>query len=225
MPIHVAILKRQYADLILAGRKTIESRLTRTIQPPYDAIVPGERIFIKVSAGRFVAIAVAGRVDQHRDLTPGDIDGLRKRYDKAVCGDSEYWHMKRDSRYAVFIELKQVEPVEVGPAYPKSLRAWHVVADKLDPVMDVKLTAGAIRNRYVSLPGSSTGMREDPLTLLMPDGQTIATGFADGKPRLRWRGWGDYYQANQLAPGDTVRFVALGTRRYRVTFIPGSKST
>lgn len=219
MPIHVAILKRPYVKLILEGRKTVESRLTRTLLPPYDVIQAGQRIFLKVSSGPFMATAVAGRIDQYHDLSQSDVQQLRKRYDRDVCGNVEYWKLKRDSRYAVFVELRQVQPIEVGPAYPKSMRAWHVVDDKLNPIMDVTLTAGAIRNRYLTLPGTSTQMREHALTLLLPDDQTVVTKFAAGKAMLRWRGWGAYYQANQLKPGDVVRFVTLGGRRYRVSFI------
>ena len=218
MPIHVAILKRPYLKLILAGQKTVESRLTRTAQPPFGCIEPGERIFLKASSGPFMATAIAGKIEQHDKLEPYDILRLRVLHDKAVCGDDAYWEMKRDSRFAVFVELTQVEPIEAGPKYPKSMRAWHVVNEKLNPLLDVTLTAGAVRNRYLSLPGTSAKMRQRKVTLLMPDGQEIATGFADGKPMLRWRGWGAYYEANRMEPGDTVRLAALGPGRYRVTF-------
>jgi hypothetical protein len=221
MPIHVAILKRPYLKLILAGRKTVESRLMRTAQPPFQCIEPGERIFLKASSGPFMATAIAGKVDQHDKLEPYDILRLRVLHDKAVCGDDAYWQMKRDSRFAVFVELTEVEPIEVGPKYPKSMRAWHVVDEKLSPLMDVTLTAGAIRNRYLSLPGTSAKMRRGKVTLLMPDGEEIATGFAAGKPMLKWRGWGHYYDVHGVKPGDVVRVVALGAGRYRVTFRHG----
>jgi hypothetical protein len=218
MPIHVAILKRPYIRMILDGRKTVESRLTRTAQPPYRAIESGERVFIKASGGPFMATAIAGRIEQHDGLEPYDILRLRLRHDKAVCGDDGYWQLKQNSRFAVFVQLTRVEPIDAGPAYPRSMRAWHVVDDSLSPLMDIPLTGGAIRNRYLSLPGTSARMRRRSVTLLMPDGREVATGFADGKPMLRWRGWGPYYEAHRMAAGDAVRFVALGSGRYRVSF-------
>lgn len=218
MPIHVAILKRPYLNLILAGQKTVESRLMRTAQPPFGCIEPGERIFIKASSGHFMATAIAGKIEQHEKLEPYDILRLRLLHDKTVCGDDAYWEMKRDSRFAVFVELTEVEPIEVGPKYPKSMRAWHIVDEKLSPLMDVTLTAGAIRNRYLSLPGTSAKSRQRKVTLLMPDGESITTGFAAGKPMLKWRGWGAYYEADRMKPGDVVRLAALGPGRYRVTF-------
>ncbi len=218
MPIHVAILKRPYIRLILEGKKTVESRLTRTAQPPYRAIESGDRIFIKASAGPFMATAIAGKVEQHDGLEPNDILRLRMRHNLAVCGDDSYWDLKQSSRFAVFVGLTQVEPIEVGPAYPKSMRAWHVVDESLSPLLDVTLTDGAIRNRYLTLTRASEQTRSRPVMLLLPDGREIDTGFADGKAMLRWRGWGPYYQQYQMIPGDTVRFVALGPGRYRVSF-------
>lgn len=218
MPIHVAILKRPYLKLILAGQKTVESRLTRTAQPPFGCIQPGERIFLKASSGPFMATAIAGKVEQHDKLEPYDILRLRLLHDKAVCGDDAYWELKRDSRFAVFVELTHVEPIEVGPVYPKSMRAWHVVDEKLGPLMDMTLTAGAIRNHYLSLTGTSAKMRQRKVTLLMPDGEEVITGFADGKPMLKWRGWGSYYEQHRMKPADVVRIVALGSGRYRVSF-------
>jgi len=218
MPIHVAILKRPYLKLILSGRKTVESRLTRTAQPPYQAIEAGERIFFKVSSGPFMATAIAGTIEQHDQLEPYDILRLRARHNRAVCGNDDYWELKCNSRFAVFVQLMEVEPIEVGPVYPKSMRAWHVLEDLLSPLMDIPLTGGAIRNRYLSLPIASSGMRRRNLTLLMPDGREIKTAFAEGKPMLKWRGWGRYYSEHKMKPQDVVRFVSLGHGRYRVTF-------
>ena len=218
MAIHVAILKKQYAELILSGRKTVESRLTKTPQPPYNAIETGERLFIKISSGPFIATALAGKVEQHADLTPDKIKQIFAHLNHAICGNSEYLQQKLDCRYSTFVHLNDVEPLDVGPVYPKSLRAWHVLEDRLSPLVEVTLTAGAIRNRYLSLPDSSGKMRGKSLTLLMPDGREVKTDFAKGKPMLRWRGWGVYYQANDMQAGDVVRIVALGSSRYRVSF-------
>jgi len=218
MPIHVAILKRPYLKLILEGQKTVESRLMRTALPPYRTIKTGQRIFLKASSGPFMATALAGKIEQHDGLEPYDILRLRALHDRAVCGNDDYWEMKQNSRYAVFVHLNQIEPIEVGPAYPKSMRAWHVLDDSLSPLKDIPLTGGAIRNHYLSLPDTPAVMRRRKLTLLMPDGLEVKTAFVDGKPRLKWRGWGAYYQEHRMNPGDKARFVALGTGRYRVTF-------
>lgn len=222
MSIHVAILKPVYIDLILRGRKTIESRLTHTAMPPYRAIKPGELIFLKRSGGPFAAIARAGRVDFFDDLTPGGVERLRKRFDARVLGDADHWKDKAGSRYATFVELKDVEPCDVGPTYAKSMRAWHVLDEAHSPLVEVTLRGGAIRNRYVTLPHVSDRMRSSPFTLLLPDGERVETDIAKGN-MIRWRGWGAYYQRHGMRAGDRVRFVALGGRRYRVSFHTASR--
>jgi hypothetical protein len=53
----------------------------------------------------------------------------------------------------------------------------------------------------------------------LPDGETVETDFVDGGAMLRWRGWRRYFEAFALERADIIRFVALGSRRYRVLFI------
>jgi hypothetical protein len=221
MAVHVAILKRPYLQWILSGRKTVESRLTRTAQPPYGAVQAGERLFLKVSAGPFLATAVAAEVEQLAQLTPEAVRKLYRKYNAAVCGDAAYWQSKAASRFATFIRLRDVEPIDVGPRYRKvNMKAWHVLPEQASPLMEVALTAGAIRNRYVRWPWPTTRAEADAngeaVTLLLADGQEVRTERVGG--RLRWRGWAAYFAAEGLAGGDRVRFVAVGEGRYRVSF-------
>lgn len=128
MSIHVAILQKPYLDAVLAGTKTIESRLTKTSREPYRAIAEGERLFLKQSGGPFRATAVAGVVEHLAGLSPKDVEALRQKYQPRVGGDDAYWAGKAACRYAVFITLESVEAFSVGPAYAvQSMRAWYVL--------------------------------------------------------------------------------------------------
>ena len=227
MPIHVVILQRRYLELILGGRKTVESRLTKTAGPPFGKVEVGQRLFIKASGGPFMATAVVGEVASYDNLTADRIRQLYRQYNAAVCGEVDYWKLKRDSRYATFITLEQVEPLDVGPAYNRSLQAWHVLSDDLSPLVDVILTAGAISNRYVRLARVLRMPERGPdalwdfqtsFVLVMPDGEAIQTQLT-ASGMIRWRGWGRYYASHGVAAGDMVRCVAIGPRRYRVTFL------
>lgn len=220
MSIHVAILRKPYLDAILQGEKSIESRLTRNRQPPFGRIEPGERLFIKQSGGPFRAIARAAAVEQHEDLTPDDIRALQRHYASTVGDAPAYWRSKATSRYAVFITLADVEPIDVGPAYhANGYRAWHVLDERLSPIRETTLTDGAIRNRVVRLPDISKAMRQEPLTLLLPDGREIQTDFSP-HGQIRWRGWGPYLRGAGVVAGDRVRLTALGGRLYRVSLHP-----
>ena len=214
--VHVAILHKAYLKLVLTGEKTVESRLYRSARPPYGAIQPGERIYLKLAGGPFTALARAGRVEHHEALGPDDVDALHRRFEPAVRGGDAYWHAKRAARYATFVELVDVEPIDVGPAYRSDgYRAWFVLPDDADPVHDVTLSAGALRNRYV-IPGRWM-TRPPTIALHLPDGRVVTTQRTP-RGHLRWRGWGAYFHAHAVAAGDRVRFVRLGEATYRVSF-------
>lgn len=216
--VHIAILKRPYVQAILAGTKTVESRLTRNAGPPFGLVTPGQRLYLKVSAGPFMATATAHAVHSFDHLAPPDIADLARRFEPRVAGGPDYWDAKRDSRFATFIELTDAEPIDVGPPYRIAhMRAWYALDAALDPVRDIPLTDGALRNGYLPLPADASQLRTQTVTLEFPDGSTIQTD-ASPSHRFRWRGWGRWYHASQLRPGDRVRLTALGKQRYRVQF-------
>lgn len=235
---HVAILLKRYIELILQGSKTIESRLTRTACAPYRRIEPGDRIYFKESSGPYRAMAVAGEVLFHEGLTPVAVEALRRRHNEAIRGDEGYWARKRHSRYATLIALRDVRAVATGPAIaPSRGIAWFVlgrgrraVAPARDRVVRVTLTPGAIRNCYVRIPRGMGSARiggvllnggrpaGNPLELTLPDGRSIATEVL-GSRLIRWRGWGAYFDAHGVQPGDEVLFVPRGQGRYGVGFV------
>ncbi|MFW5682077.1 MAG: ASCH domain-containing protein [Phycisphaeraceae bacterium] len=216
--IHVAILKPPYLAAILRGDKTVESRLTTTPQPPLDRVAPGERLFLKASGGPFLATAIAGEVHFYRDLDRSKMRGLCRQYRERVGGDDDYWRSKADSRFATFIALRDVEPMDVGPSYRTiNMKAWYVLEAADAPVVDVPLTAGAIRNRWVALPRVYRRFPEGEATLLMPDGRVLESRI-NPRRHIGGRGWGRYHRMYGTHPGDCVRFVAVADRRYRVSY-------
>ena len=235
MPIHVAILRPPYPQLILNGRKTIESRLTKAPLEPFNKISTGERIFIKQTSGPFVATAVAGEVFFFDRLTREKVAALKTKFNDEVCGDDAFWNWKRDANFATFIRLTHIQPIDRGPKMkPSSGLAWFVLDDALMPqvpaMFEVKLTAGALKNHYLRIPralhefpakhygGKTLAQRGEPIALLMPEGTAIETDIVSNH-MIRWRGWLPWFKANELVPGDVVRFTQLDAARYGVTFL------
>lgn len=218
MAIHVVMLKPKYMRLVLRGEKTIECRLSKRPAPPHGQVTAGERLFLKYAGGRFAATAVVDSVDSFDNLRPSDVDALYHQYNHAIRGDGAYWSAKRACAYATLVHLRDVEPLNVGPSYPKSpYKGWFVLDEAKSPLWDVTLTEGALRNRYIRLPGASTRLRSRDLTLELPDGARVVTDLTQGN-MVRWRGWGPYFSAYALSPGDVVRLVALEPGWYRVSF-------
>jgi hypothetical protein len=126
---HVAVIHAAYADLILAGTKTMEARLSLNRQPPYGRVRAGDMLWFKASGGPFRARAMAARVEYWQDLRPALITQLRKRHNGAIQGTPEFWAAKRRARIATLIWLCDVFTVADGPAYQHTPggRAWYVL--------------------------------------------------------------------------------------------------
>ncbi len=235
--IHVAVLLKPYIDLVLAGTKTVEIRLTRQNRDPFEAIERGERIYFKQSGGPYRAAAIAGHVICESGLTPDRIRQIRQDYNELICGESEFWRRKRSSLFSTLIWLEDVEPTDTGPAImPLQGRAWLTLkdepawrrCDRGDSSFAVVLTDGNLRNSslYVTrildrFPASAIGgatKRESgrPIKLVLHEGPTVNTDIVGRRKLLRTRVWGSWFKAHGVRVGDQVVFTPVEDRTYFV---------
>ena len=127
---HLVILKKPYLEAILAGRKQIESRFTRTKRAHFGRVLPGDTLFLKESAGPVCAVATVAAVKNFQNLTPKQIIELKQEYNRQICGSDEYWQSKADCKFGLLVWLKDIraiEPVRIGK---KDWRAWVVLTEK-----------------------------------------------------------------------------------------------
>jgi hypothetical protein len=239
MAIHVAIVRRPYDKLLLDGRKRIEARLTKNHCPPFGCIAPGERVFLKRSAGGFFASAEVAGVLMLDQLTPGRIEQIAQRYNRLIGGTEAYWQGKREARFATLIWLRQVRPDDRRPDYkPQNMRAWYTLDDAAVPAgqlaaatgerFEVKLTAGAIRQGYVPvrscrehLPRWAMGGRRadshaQPIVLNLADGPVVETDIVAERGMFRWRGWRRWFARQKLTEQDRLRFTPTGAGEFLV---------
>lgn len=129
---HVAVLKPEYIEAILDGRKTVESRLSRTRREPLHKVSVGDIVYFKQSSGGYKAAARVDRVEYHERLSPEGVRRIKSRVNTRVLGSSAYWKAKRDARYATLVWLKDVQHTSHGPAIDRLYgRAWVVMGDSL----------------------------------------------------------------------------------------------
>ncbi len=133
--IHIAIVKREYVELILAGRKTAELRLTRSRCVPHGRVAAGERLYIKQSSGPVRATAVVTGVEWFENLTPGGVRRLARLTAGSVRGRPDFFRERTHARYASVIHFHRVEPCAWGPdfsaqraANPRA--AWLILGDE-----------------------------------------------------------------------------------------------
>ena len=127
---HLVILKKPYLEAILDGRKTVESRFTKTRREPFGRIQPGDRLFLKVSSGPVCAIATVAAVKKFENLTPEHISEIKQQFNHYIIGSDEYWQSKADCRFGLLVRLKDVEPIEPVRIHKKDWRAWVVLTEK-----------------------------------------------------------------------------------------------
>ncbi len=127
---HLAILKKQYLNAILAGRKTIESRLYQTRQKWLSQVSAGDKIFLKVSSGPVMATATVDKVKYYENLTAEHITRMQKQYNHQILGDEQYWREKAKSRCGVLVWLKDVQPIPHLSIKKLDWRAWVILTPK-----------------------------------------------------------------------------------------------
>lgn len=160
--IHVAVLLKPYMDLILQGKKTVECRLTKDARDPFENIEAGERIYFKLSAGPYAAMAIAEHVMFESNLTPARVNEIRRDYNDLIGGDATYWAWKRDAKYCTLIWLKDVAPIDNGPKIrPLQGVAWLTMEEdpawrKMEPLAKQPLLHDGVRAKPQAAAGSFT---------------------------------------------------------------------
>lgn len=124
---HIAWIDRGYADAILAGTKTIESRLS-VRGPAFERVHKGDRIYFRVPGSGFVACARVSRGVHLAALTPEGVDAIREAWGGGIGAEDGYWRERAGCRYATLAWLTEVRAVRTGPAFPRAFArsAWVV---------------------------------------------------------------------------------------------------
>jgi ASC-1-like (ASCH) protein len=129
---HLVILKKPYLDAILAGQKSIESRFAKTKHHAIGDVLPGDKLFLKVSSGPVCAIATVATVKNFENLTSKQIIEIKKQYNHYIIGSDEYWRSKSDCRFGFLVWLEDVKSIKPVRINKKDWRAWVVLTEKED---------------------------------------------------------------------------------------------
>ncbi len=228
---------------MLSGAKTVECRLTRDSRDPYQSIEAGDRIYFKQSAGPYRATALAEHVMFESDLTPLRVREIARDYDELVCGNREFWHWKRNSRFCTLIWLKDIQPADMGPAVPPLQGVAWVTLDadpawrRHDPAgssFRIPITGGNLRHGtlYVTgvvdqFPNSAFGgaTKKDaarPVTLMLHEGPTVETDIVAARNIFRTRVWRSWFKRHGAAEGDHVVFTPVDDRLFLVGLASGT---
>lgn len=127
---HLVILKKPYLDAILEGRKKVESRFMKTKRHAFGRVLPGDKLFLKLSSGPVCATATVEAVENFRDLTPKRMSEIRRKYNSHILGGDWYWRDKSSCKYGFLVRLRDVRAIEPVRICKKDWRAWVVLTEK-----------------------------------------------------------------------------------------------
>jgi ASC-1-like (ASCH) protein len=127
---HLVILKGPYLEAILAGRKRIESRFTKTRRPAFGQVLPGDRLFLKLSSGPVCATATVDAVKYYEGLTSKEILEIRRQHNDDIQASEQYWRSKADCKFGFLVWLKNVERIEPVRIHKRDWRAWVVLTEQ-----------------------------------------------------------------------------------------------
>jgi hypothetical protein len=130
---HVAIIDAHAAEALLAGRKRVETRFSRTRRAPFGRANRHDIIHFKVSGGAIIGTCSVTRVRTLADLTPSRITALRRELDRAVAAPYAYWAARRHCRYATLLWLSPLAAPPPGLRIPRQYgTAWFTLPDPAD---------------------------------------------------------------------------------------------
>lgn len=122
--IHLAVMVEPFLSYILDGTKTIETRFSKNLIPPYRRISPGDLVFLK--AGPVVAAFRSSSVECV-DLDDHERMRLREKYSKEICADDAFWEERDDRNYATLIGIEDVQRLTPVPVPKHDRRGWLVL--------------------------------------------------------------------------------------------------
>ena len=127
---HLVVLKKPYLDAILAGQKRIESRFTKAKHYAFGRVLPGDKLFLKVSSGPVCATAIVAEVKNFENLNPTQIAEIKRQYNPYIGGDEKYWQSKSNCGFGFLVWLKEVKSIEPVRINKKDWRAWVVLTEE-----------------------------------------------------------------------------------------------
>ena len=122
---HLVVIHDRYLDLLIAGRKRIECRLSSQRRPPFAEVEPGDLLWLKLPSRPIRAVATAGRC-LFRELRSGsDLAHLIGRHGDAICADGGFFDGAAEwARFASLIWIDTIVVLRPMPVYKADQRAW-----------------------------------------------------------------------------------------------------
>jgi hypothetical protein len=157
---HLVVVREPYLGDILAGRKTMECRLSSRARPDFAAAAAGDWLWLKRPSG---PICGAVRVRAARLVSPAGPDEVRRiadRYAREIRADRSFWVGTDWVRTIGLFALDEVLALSPLRVLKSDRRAWVVLPDAPRPL------------------AADTGRDADPARRSPPAAETVRYGVS-----------------------------------------------
>jgi hypothetical protein len=129
--VHLAVFREPYLQLIVDGRKTVESRFSAVRCAPYLRVRPGDIVLLKRSGGPVSGICTVGAVWSY-ELDPESWVEV-KRFADALCAtDPTFWSEREGAAYATLMQVRDVKELPSLAFNKRDRRGWVVLQDRAE---------------------------------------------------------------------------------------------
>ncbi|HSQ97883.1 MAG TPA: ASCH domain-containing protein [Rickettsiales bacterium] len=131
---HLAIFCQPYLNLILEGKKTIESRFSKFKIAPYNKVKVGDKVIMKESGGFVLGEFTVEEVRYYDEMNINkNTTEEVKSFSKEICSDVDlnFWQSKCQAKYVSLIKISNVikykKPRPCHEKKTKDMRGWIVL--------------------------------------------------------------------------------------------------
>lgn len=126
---HLAIFKGEAAELILQGKKIVESRFSKRRDIPFGAVSSGDLVYIKPSGKDIIGQFRVKKVIFFDGITKEDFEAIKKEYGENLVVDELYWDAHKGAKYGTLIFIGDSSRFITSPIKipKKDLRGWVVL--------------------------------------------------------------------------------------------------
>lgn len=126
---HLAIFKGSATEDILTGKKTIDSRFSKSKIAPFGVISAGDLVYIKPSGKDIIGQFRVKKVIFYDSIEENDLVQIKKTFGERISQPDSFWESKKGSKYATLIFIGECDPFLTSPIRikKKDLRGWVVL--------------------------------------------------------------------------------------------------
>jgi hypothetical protein len=125
--LHLAIFIEPYLKYILDGKKTVESRFSSRLQPPFNLINKGDIVLLKRSGGYVHGICRVSNVWFY-ELEPKTWKDIKNNFANAICpATADFWDKRVHALYATLIRIRDVYEFDPICCNKQDRRGWVIM--------------------------------------------------------------------------------------------------